>query len=161
MISEETQRNEGTMNDNSDHSKVRTMFAWINRHIGVLSIVLVLAAVVLGIVGSLIADTDEPNFSPSGEIYDTEARAEEVFASSSPIRDAGFLADEPNGQDVLTQVALLEFLENSADVRSNPDNTVHLASVFDQDLGVKIAGVFSLADAVDATLPSGLAGATH
>ena len=159
-MASDDQRNEGTMNDNSDHSKVRTMFAWINRHIGVLSIVLVLAAVVFGIVGSVISDTDEPNFSPSGEIYDTEARAEEVFASSSPIRDAGFLADEPNGQDVLTQVALLEFLENSADVRSNPDNTVHLASVFDQDLGVEIAGVFSLADAVDAALPSGLAGAT-
>jgi hypothetical protein len=137
------------------------MYAWITRHIGVVSIVLVLAKVVFGIVATLIADTDEPNFGPSGEIYDTEARAADVFASSSPIRNAGFLVDEPNGQDVLTQAALLEFLENSAGVRSNPDNTVHLASVFDQDLGVEIAGVFSLADAVDATLPSGLAGATH
>jgi hypothetical protein len=161
MASKEDQQNEGTAHGDSDHSKVRTMFAWINRHIGVVGIVLVLAAVVFGIMGPLIADTDEPHFSPSAEIDDTEARAEEVFASSSPIRDAGFLIDEPNVQDVLTQAALLEFLENPAGVRSNPDNTVHLASVFDQDLGVKIAGVFSLADAVDATLPSGLAGATH
>ena len=137
------------------------MFAWVNIHIGVVSIVLVVAAVVFGIVRSLIADTDEPNFSPSGEIYDTEALADEVFASSSPIREPGFLVDEPDGQDVLTQAALLESLENSAGVRSNRDNTVHLTSVFDQDLGVEVAGVFSLADAVDATLPSGLAGATH
>jgi hypothetical protein len=140
------------------------MFAWVNIHIGVVSIVFVVAAVVFGIVRSLIADTDEPNFSPSGEIYDTEALADEVFASSSPIPKLGFLVDEPDGQDgqdVLTQAALLESLENSAGVRSNRDNTVHLTSVFDQDLGVEVAGVFSLADAVDATLPSGLAGATH
>ena len=46
MTSEEGQRNEGTAADNTDHSKVHTMFAWINRHISILRIVLVLAAVV-------------------------------------------------------------------------------------------------------------------
>jgi hypothetical protein len=46
MTSGEAQRNEGTAHENADHSKVHTMFAWINEHIGVLSIVLVLAAVV-------------------------------------------------------------------------------------------------------------------
>jgi len=126
----------------------------------VLRIVLVLSAVAFAIVGSLVADTDEPNFSPSGEIYDTEIRAEEVFASSSAVRDATFLVDTENGQDVLTQVALLEFLENSSAVRSDTDSQDHLATVFDPDLGVEIVGVFSLADAVDDALPSGLAGAT-
>jgi predicted RND superfamily exporter protein len=126
----------------------------------VLSIVLVLSAVGLAIVGSIVQDTDEPNFSPSGPIYDTEARAEEVFASSSAIRQATFLVDTENGQDVLTQVALLEVLKNSGAARDNTDNQVHLATVFDPDLGVEVVGVFSLADAVDDALPSGLAGAT-
>jgi len=149
-----------TIKDGTEPSKVRPIFLWINSHIGILSIVLVVLAVVGGIVGSLIADTDEPNFSPSGEIYDTEARADEVFESSSSIREAAFIVDDANGQDVLTQAALLEVLNNSSDVRNDPDNAAHLASVFDQDLGVEIDGVFSLADAVDAALSGGLVGAT-
>ena len=143
-----------------DPSRVRPLFSWINRHPCLLSSVLIVVAVVLAIGGGVIADTDEPNFSPSGEIYDTEARAEAVFSSSSAVREATFLVDEPAGQDVLTQAALLEVLTNSEKVRSNTDNQVHLATVFDTDLGVEIDGVFSVADAVDAALPSGLAGAT-
>jgi predicted RND superfamily exporter protein len=125
-----------------------------------LSTILIVAAVVLAIGGGAVTDTDEPNFSPSGEIYDTEARAEEVFSSSSAVRGATFLVDDPGGGDVLTQAALLEFLTNSEKVRSDTDDQVHLATVFDPDLGVEIDGVFSIADAVDAALPSGLAGAT-
>ena len=60
------------MNEAATDSRVSGVFGWINRHIGVLSLVLVLAAVGFAIVGSLVADTDEPNFSPAGEIYDTE-----------------------------------------------------------------------------------------
>jgi len=114
-----------TIKDGTEPSKVRPIFLWINSHIGILSIVLVVLAVVGGIVGSLIADTDEPNFSPSGEIYDTEARADEVFESSSSIREAAFIVDDANGQDVLTQAALLEVLNNSSDVRNDPDNAAH------------------------------------
>ncbi len=148
------------MTDQDGSSRVSRLFSFINRHIGVLSLVLVLSAVGFAIVGGFVADTDEPNFSPSGEIYDTEIRAEEVFASSSAVRDATFLVDTADGQDVLTQAALLEFLTNSSAVRSDTDSQDHLATVFDPDLGVEIAGVFSLADAVDDALPSGLAGAT-
>jgi len=153
-------QDKGMPQEATDQSRVRPLFAWINTHIGLLSIVLVVAGVAFGIIGALIADTDEPSFSPAGEIYETEERANDVFASSSPIRTASFIVDEPEGRDILTQVALLEFLENSADVRSDTDSDEHLAAVFDQDLGVETAGVFSLADAVDAALPSGLAEAT-
>ena len=146
------------MTDDDGASRTSGLFGWINRHIGVLSIVLVLGAVGFAIAGFLVADTDEPNFSPSGEIYETEARAEEVFSSSSPIREATFLVDDASGQDVLTRDALLEFLTNSDAVRSDGDNQAHLVTVFDTDLGVEIAGVFSIADAVDAALPSGLVG---
>jgi predicted RND superfamily exporter protein len=160
MASHDDDSDRDTEDTAADRSRVRPIFSWIDRHLVVLSIVLVVAAVAFGIVGTLIADTDEPNFSPSGEIYDTEARADEVFASSSPIRIATFLVDEPNGQDVLTQKALLEFLNNSAAVRADADNEPHLASAFDQDLGTEVSGVFSLADAVDGALPSGLSGST-
>jgi len=141
-------------------SRTSGLFGWINRHIWALSIVLVVAAVAAGIVGTLIADTDEPNFSPSGEIYDTEARAQAVFASSSAVREATFLVDRADGQDVLTRAALLEFLTNSDTMRAAEANQAHLATVFDPDLGVEIDGVFSIANAVDAALPAGLAGAS-
>jgi hypothetical protein len=160
MSSGESERGVGVNEEGNEPSRVRPIFLWINGHIGLLSIVLVLAGVAFGIGGTIIADTDEPNFGPSGEIYDTEARAEEVFASSSPIRVATFLVDQPNGQDVLTQAALLEFFNNSADARGDSANTVHLSSAFDEDLGTEISGVFSLADAVDAALPAGLAAAS-
>ncbi len=150
----------GSDQTTTDRSRVRPIFAWINGHIGLLSIVLIVLGVAAGIGGAMIADTDEPSFSPAGEIYDTEARANEVFASSSPIRVASFIVDRADGRDVLTKVALLEFLENSADARTDGDNVGHLAAVFDQDLGIETEGVFSLAEAVDSALPSGLAGAT-
>ncbi len=141
-------------------SRTSRLFNWINRHIWALSIVLVLGAVGVAVVGSLIVDTDEPTFSPWGEIYETEARALEVFASSSPVRGATFLVDKENGQDVLTRAALLEFAANSSAARDDAANQNHLATIFDSDLGVEKAGVYSIADAVDAALPSGLAGAT-
>jgi predicted RND superfamily exporter protein len=160
MTSQDDRRVSDADQSESEGSRTRRIFGWINRHIGVLSIVLVVAGVVFGVVGAVIADTDEPNFSPAGEIYETDARAAEVFASSSPIRLASFIVDEPTGQDVLTKAALLEFLENSAETRDNEENKRHLATVFDQDLGVEVAGVFSVADAVDSALPSGLTNAT-
>ncbi len=136
------------------------MFSWINGHIGLISMVLVVVGVAIGIVGSMIADTDEPNFSPSGEIYDTQARAEEVFTSSSSIEGATFIVDDGDGQDVLSHDALFEYLTNSETLRNDSANEAHLATVFDSDLGVEVSGVFSIADAVDAALPSGLAGAS-
>ena len=141
MTSQDDNQDGATPDAASKPSRVRPIFAWINGHIGVLSIVLVVAGVVFGVGGALIADTDEPSFSPSGEIYETEARAEEVFESSSPIRVAAFLVDNSNGQDILTQKALLEFHENSASVRTSEDNQVHLATVFDQDLGGQIVNI--------------------
>ncbi len=140
--------------------RVFGMFSWINGHIGLISSVLVVVGVGIGIVGSLIADTDEPNFSPSGEIYDTQARAEEVFTSSSSIEGATFIVDDADGQDVLSQAALFEYWTNSETARNDSANQAHLATVFDSDLGVEVSGVFSIADAADAALPSGLAGAS-
>ena len=111
-------------------SRTSRLFGWINRHVWALSIVLVLGAVGVAVVGSLIVDTDEPTFSPWGEIYETEARAQEVFSSSSPIQEATFLVDKENGQDVLTRAALLEFVTNSDAVRGDAGNQNHLATKF-------------------------------
>ena len=156
------------MADDGSSSRTSGLFNWINRHILGLSVVLIVGAIALAVAGYTIADTDEPNFSPSGEIYDTEARADEVFASSSSVRgvsflaeDAEALADDSKAADVLTRAALLEFLNNSNTLRANPDDQAHLVTAFDTSLGFEIeGGIYSIADAVDEALPNGLAGAT-
>ena len=69
------------------------IFEWINRRIGVLSVVIVVVAVGLGIVGPLVASEEEPAFDPGGEIYDTDDLVEERFSSDSPIRGAMFVVE--------------------------------------------------------------------
>ena len=146
-------------------------FEWINRHVSALSVVVVALAVVLGVVGPLIASDDQPEFNPSGEIYDTEDLVEERFDSDSPIREAAFFVEvagvpaSPTAadHDVLTRAALLEFKQNSDAVRAafSAGDEDHLATVFDNDLNAEIDGIFSIADVVDAMLPGGLEGSTE
>jgi hypothetical protein len=56
-----------TKTDVEETPRVLGLSSWINSHIVSLSIVLIVVGVGMAIVGSFIADTDEPNFSPSGE----------------------------------------------------------------------------------------------
>ena len=65
-----------------------------------------LGALSLGFVGSMIADGDEPNFDPNGEIFDVADRAAATLRSDSPIRGATFLVESVDGGDVLTAAAL-------------------------------------------------------
>ncbi len=147
----------------SDHDSGRgyAVFEWINGHAWPVAVAILLAAVVLAVITPVVADDGEPSFDPTGEIYDTANRVDELFSSSSPVRTALFIADAPNGGDVLTKAALLEFEQNQAAVLADPDSQTHLASVFDRDLGIPIEGVYSFADAVDDALPGGLESASE
>ncbi|MCP4959135.1 MAG: hypothetical protein GY925_07680, partial [Actinomycetia bacterium] len=60
---------------------------------------------------------------------------------------------------MLTQSALSEFLANSEALKADPESQKHLTSTFDNDLGVEVDGVFSIAQSVDESLPGGLAAA--
>ncbi len=135
------------------------VFEWLNSHIRVVSAVVIVAAVALGFLGPAVAQEGEPDFSPGGEIYDTEELAEERFASDSPIRGAAYLIEHPDGGDVLTAASLRELKGYSDAVRATEDFRTHAVAVFDYDLGIEIDGLFSLADAVDELLPGGLAAA--
>jgi hypothetical protein len=115
-----------------------------------------LVAIALAVLTPVVADDSEPSFDPSGEIYDTDARVVDLFSASSPIRTAPFIADAPDGGDVLTRAALLELKENQDAVLADPASQTHLATVFNRDLGVTMNGVYSIANAVDEALPGGL-----
>jgi len=141
-------------------------FEFINRRIKVLSIGIVLAAVVLGVVAPMVAADGEPRFDPGGEIYDTQDLAEDLFSSDSAIRSSLFVVevpdagDDPNAidHDVLTAAALLELKVRTDAARakySTGDND-HLATSPDHDIAVEIDGLYSIADAVDSRINGGL-----
>ena len=137
------------------------VFEWVNRHAWPLATVILLVAIALAALTPVVADDTEPSFDPSGEIYDTAERAEEAFAASSPVRVATFIADDPTGgDDVLTRAALLELKQNQDAALADPESQEHLATLFDRDVGVRMEGVYSIANAVDELLPGGLEAAT-
>ena len=76
-----------------EDTKTYRAFGWINRHARLVLVGVLLSVLTLGVVGPIVADTDEPNFDPAGEIFDVANRGIEhtslrfddrrLFASSS------------------------------------------------------------------------------
>jgi predicted RND superfamily exporter protein len=135
-------------------------FEWVNSHIRLVTVVLVVGAIGFLFLGESMKTDEDVSFDPKGEIYDTAERAEDLLSPATSIVGAAFLVEDPAGIDVLTRDALLEYFQNSAALRADATAQSHLATVFNNDIGLEIEGVFSIADAVDDVLPSGLAGAT-
>jgi predicted RND superfamily exporter protein len=137
------------------------LYEWINRHPWPIAAVLVVLAVVLGALFPVVADQSEPSFDPTGEIYDTRDRVNDIFATSSSVRQVRFIVENPSGGDVLTRASLLELLENQQAVLADPESQEHLTTTFDRELGITIDGVYSIANAVDEALPGGLEAASE
>ncbi|MDH3539772.1 MAG: MMPL family transporter [Acidimicrobiia bacterium] len=136
-------------------------FEWMNRHTRLVTIVLVVGAVGLLFVGESVRTDEDVSFSPTGEIYDTAERAEDLLSPATSVVQAYFLVEDPAGLDVLNRDALLEYKQNSDALRADATAETHLATVFNNDIGTEIDGVFSIANAVDEALPSGLQGASE
>lgn len=142
------------------------VFGWINRRIALVAGIVAVVAIAMAGISDAFGSTDEPDFNPSGEIYETQTLVEDSFSFSVGSQQATFLVEGIDGADVLTRDALLEWKNNSDALRSevaafrgDPLNS-HLVSEFNSDLGYQVDGVFSLADAVDAELTGGLEGAS-
>ncbi|MGI9529190.1 MAG: MMPL family transporter [Acidimicrobiia bacterium] len=137
------------------------MYKWIGNHIALVAMAALVTAVTLGIVGPMIANTDEPKFEPSGGIFETYEYVDETLQSASTVAGEMWLVESADrGGNVLTRDALLEWKTRSDAVRTNPTNAQHLVDRYDTDSGATIPGVMSIADIVDASLPRGLASAT-
>ena len=147
------------MNDPSPSQGMR-IYEWINRRAWPIAAALVVLAVVLAGLFPVVADQGEPSFDPKGQIYETRDRAQDVFSTSSPIRSVSFIIENPNGDDVLTRDSLLELKQNQDAVLADAESQLHLTSSFDRELGITVDGMFSVANAVDEALPSGLEAAT-
>ena len=134
-------------------------FDWVNRHARLMISGVIVAVLALGLAGSIVANGDEPNFDPAGEIFETADRADNVLRSESSVASATFLVEAGDGGDVLTAAGLREWLAASDRVRTSDAND-HLVNTYDSDLDVRVDGIVSIADAVDSALPGGLAGAS-
>jgi predicted RND superfamily exporter protein len=150
----------------SDASPTNPVFELINRRPRLVTVLVMIGAILLAVAGvAKIATTENPeeaDFNPSGEIFAAQDRAEAVFDLDEPILSAQFIVEAGDGVngDVLTRAGLAEFVANVEELRSDPDAAGHLATVFDNDLGVEIPGVYSIAQAVDQTVPGGVASAS-
>lgn len=141
-----------------DDGRRRAFFDWLERNIRWVTLGVAVATIAAAPLAAARSQ-DEPNFDPSGEIYDTIALADERFQSASPIENTVFIVEAREGGDALSRDVLLEFLQNSQALRSS-DLVDDLGETFRSDLDAQVEGVYSIADEVDAALPDGLAGAT-
>ena len=140
-------------------SRTTSFFQWVSSNIRWVTV----GIIVLTVIAAPLAASrsqDDPNFDPSGEIYDTRDLVDERFQNSSPVEGAMYIVEARRGGDALTQEVLAEFKTNSdllrADAALSPDLTVQFRS----DLNEQVDGVFSIADKVDEALPAGLGGAS-
>ena len=76
-----------------EQTKTYGAFGWINRHARLLIVGVLLAALGLGVVGSAIANTDEPNFDPEAAIFEIDERANSTLRSGSSVESAAFLVE--------------------------------------------------------------------
>jgi uncharacterized protein len=136
------------------------VYRWVGNHIPIVVIAALAVSITLGVVGPMVASTDEPSFDPKGELYTTLADAEATLHPTSSTAVVTWLVEAANrGDNVLTADALREWelLTDAAEAR--PENASHLIDRFDRDTETSIPGISSIADVVDAAVPGGLAAA--
>ena len=152
----------------SEPRRGRPVFEFVGKHVTALAVLGLVTAVVLGIAGFAVRlvdklenGPDQPAFDPGGEIYDLQDRADELFDPATEVLTSLFFvqAADATTDDVLTRDGLLEFLTNAEAVEADAESRNHLTSTFDNELGVPVDGVFSIAHVVDDALPDGLAAA--
>ncbi len=136
------------------------VFEWVNRHAGLVIAAVVLTALALGVAAPMVANSDEPDFDPSGEVFDLYDRSGETLNSESTIESAAFIVEAVDGGDVLTADAFREWQHASDRIRTDPGHAAHLVTEFDPDLGSEVPGVLSIVDLVSEQIPGGLAAAT-
>lgn len=141
------------------NTRLYRAYDWVERHARLVTVVALLTVVALGVVGPMVVNTDEPNFSPDTELFQVEDRAANTLRSDSSIDQATFIVESPDGGDVLTADAFREFAAASERVRSSLELSEPLVDRFDAETGTTNHGVLSIVDLVDEALPAGLAAA--
>lgn len=149
------------METTTERRRTYRVFDWVGRHARLVAFGALLAALTLGIVGTLVADTNDADFDPSGEVFDTSYEARDTLAGTSTISTATWVVEAADGGNVLSQASLAEWKAMSDAVRRDPAFAEHLVDRYDPDTGTTVPGLMSVADVVDSGLAGGLAMATE
>lgn len=140
--------------------RLTRMYDWIGRHIRLVAVIGLLAVLALGVVGPMVANTDEPNFDPSGPLYEAADDAGRTLRGESTISGAAWLVEASDGGNALSRSVLIEWLQLSDAVRSDTAHRDIFVDRFDPSTGITTPGIISIADVVDAELANGLAAST-
>ena len=80
----------------AEGGRAASLFDWVNTHVKLITVSVAVLTVVAAVV-ALGRSEDDPNFDPSGEIYDTLDLVDSQFQTSSPIADALFIVEGSPG----------------------------------------------------------------
>ncbi|MCL1588447.1 MAG: efflux RND transporter permease subunit [Actinomycetia bacterium] len=145
-----------------ENNRTYRTYGWIGSHIRWIAVAMLLVAIGLGVAGPMIANTDEPNFDPDGEIFTSLEDVNATLGSDATVRTATWLV-ESNDQEanVLDQATLSEWYVASEGVRTDAVHSGILVDRYDADTGVMTPGLMSIADVVDSVLPAGIEAASE
>jgi len=135
------------------------LYDWIGRHARSVTALALVLAIGLAVGGSFVANTNDADFDPPGEVFDTAERVDATLSSDSAIWGASFLVEAPDG-NALAPAAIREWHAAEERIRQDAGHSAHLVDQFDGDTGIVTSGIFSIVDLVDAGLPAGIDGAT-
>lgn len=137
------------------------IFGWVGHHARLVSVGALLIALSLGVIGTMVANTNDADFEPDGAVFDTYYEAEDALAGTSTVATATWIVEAANrGDNVLMKDALAEWRQKSEAVRSDPRFGDRLVDRYDPDTGTTIPGLMSIADVVDISLGGNLATAS-
>lgn len=144
----------------NDSTRIYRFFDRVGRRIGIIVIAALLVVIGLGVAGPMIANTDEPNFDPAGEVFDNLATADLTLRSTATVVSTAYLVEPAEaGANALSPDAMREWFALTERVRNDDANALHLVDRFDTEANTTIPAVFSIVDAVD-SLVGGIQDAT-
>ncbi|MFC2153479.1 MMPL family transporter [Actinomycetota bacterium] len=144
-----------------ERGTIHRTYDWLGRHIVAVVAAAIVLVVGLGIIGPMVADTNDADFEPDGPLFATYEEATSVLTSTSTVSVQTWLVESTDrGADTLTATTLLEWKTLADRVRVDPAHAEHLVSRYDPATGTETPGLLSIADIVDLLLPNGLATAT-
>lgn len=144
-----------------EHKRTYTIYNWIGGHARVVAVAALLIAIGLGVLGPMVANTDEPNFDPSGDIFTAFEDVDATLQSDSTLRTATWLIESTSeGGNTLDRNTLTEWFAASEALRNDPEHRKVLVDRYDADTGITTPGLLSVADIVDSFTPSGIEAAS-
>ncbi len=138
--------NHNTQPDSIIERLLHAMVTHVRRVVGILVVV----SVLLVVTGISLAPDKDASFNPSGEEFDTAELAQRTFRPSTT--ELLFLVEDEDG-DALDLETLREWRRTSQELRASGDLSDELSTYFDDNLGLTVTGIYSIADAVGSPKP--------